>query len=281
MKFTVLIDNLPHPTADLLTEHGLSIWFEADGSRWLLDTGASGKFALNAGKLGIDIADIDFLVLSHAHADHTGGLAEFIRLNHKAKIYLSSHIAGNKHYSVRHGSKRDISMDYSLVECNPDRFVAVDQNTKLSENVSLICDIPHIHPIPKANRTLLENDKPDDFLHEMALVVDTPRGAVVLSSCSHHGVLNTLAACGKKNIATYIGGTHLIDSDKLNPFETEAEIEAIAEKITELYPGMELITGHCTGQNAGRILAETPAKIQILKTAMSFSPHTNEMSQEV
>ena len=67
MKVTVLIDNNPHPTQNLLTEHGLSIYFEVDGFKWLLDVGASEQFYTNAVSLGINITDVDFLVLSHAH----------------------------------------------------------------------------------------------------------------------------------------------------------------------------------------------------------------------
>ena len=77
MKVTVLIDNNPHPELNLLTEHGLSIYFEADGFKWLLDVGASGQFIINAQKLGVDISAIDFLILSHGHSDHTGGLENF------------------------------------------------------------------------------------------------------------------------------------------------------------------------------------------------------------
>ena len=81
-KITVLIDNQPDPERPSLeTEHGLSFYIQTDKSNILLDVGASDKFLNNAGQLGIDIADVDCLVLSHAHNDHTGGVACFLQHN--------------------------------------------------------------------------------------------------------------------------------------------------------------------------------------------------------
>ena len=257
MRVVVLIDNTPNPYSDLQTEHGLSIYFEVDNRKWLMDVGASGKFAENAKKIGVDIAGIDYLILSHAHRDHTGGLANFIKQNSKAKIFISSHIAGNFYYSTRRGSKRDISPDYSIVENNPERFVLVDTDTRLSESVMLHCNIPLLFDTPKANRTLLVNDSSDDFSHEMALCINTPKGHIVISACTHMGILNTLSACGNKDICSFIGGTHLIDSNTENLYETDVQLIEIAHKIKSLYPQMKLITGHCTGANAQKILSET------------------------
>lgn len=257
MRVVILIDNTPNPHTDLQTEHGLSIYFEVDNRKWLMDVGASGRFADNAAILGVSIADIDCLVLSHAHCDHTGGLEDFIKQNSKAKIFISSHIAGNSYYSTRRGSKRDISPNYSIVENNPEQFVLVDTDIRLSESIMLYCNIPHLFDTPKANRTLLVNDMQDDFKHEMALRIDTPKGCVIISACTHLGILNTISTCQCQDLYAYIGGTHLIDSDAENKYETDEQLTEIAYKIRSLYPQMKLITSHCTGINAQRILSET------------------------
>lgn len=77
MKATVLIDNL---TKDALKkEWGLAIYIEYGERRILLDTGASGAFAENAAALGFSLAKVDAGVLSHAHFDHSDGLADFLR----------------------------------------------------------------------------------------------------------------------------------------------------------------------------------------------------------
>lgn len=256
MKLVILIDNSSNPFENFLTEHGLSIYFEADNSKWLMDVGASGKFAENAKNMGIDIADIDYLVLSHAHGDHTGGLEEFARLNSKARVFLSSNIKDNSYFSTRRGSKRDISIDYSIIQNNTHRVVEVRSTNKLSSSVTILCNIPIRFDTPIANRTLLVNDKQDDFKHEIALCVATPRGDIVISACSHLGILNTLAACGERNIVAYIGGTHLIDSDKDNQYELNGQIVETAKQIRSLYPLAQVISGHCTGLNAQKIFSE-------------------------
>ena len=77
---------MPHPEKpSLVAEHGLSFYVETRHEKILLDVGASDKFMRNAHNLGIEIADVDVLVLSHAHKDHTGGLAHFLQNNSKAR----------------------------------------------------------------------------------------------------------------------------------------------------------------------------------------------------
>jgi 7,8-dihydropterin-6-yl-methyl-4-(beta-D-ribofuranosyl)aminobenzene 5'-phosphate synthase len=263
MKVVVLIDNNPHPELDLHTEHGLSIWFEADGYKWMLDVGASASFAANAVKLGIDISDIDYLVLSHGHNDHTGGLAEFLKLNQKAQIIMSSEIAEKHFVSLRTGQRRNISINHNMVHQHIDRFTFFDANMMLSKNVGFINNIPHPFDSPKANLNLFQvdegNDVSDDFKHEGVLAIKRDNGLVVLSGCSHNGVLNILNTCtdffSNTTVDVCIGGTHLLDSDNSNQYETDDEIAKIGKTIINLYPDMKLITGHCTGQNANIILS--------------------------
>ena len=263
MKVAVLVDNNPHPSLHLLTEHGLSIYFEADGFKWLLDVGASDYFYTNAVRMGIPIKDIDFLVLSHGHSDHTGGLEQFIKVNHKAKIVLSAQIDGKAFYSYRHTSKKNIGIDHSIVDQNHNRFVLAESNMDLSENVGLVCEIPRVYEMPRANIKLSQSDSEgerlDEFKHEVALTVNTNKGVVVFSGCSHNGILNILEACSNycngQEIIACIGGTHLIDSDSVNVYESESEINEIGKSIISCYPNMQLITGHCTGKNAQKQLS--------------------------
>ena len=86
LEMTVLIDNLAE--APLVGEWGLSILIDADGKRILLDTGASGLFAQNAERLGIDLGSVDTGVLSHAHYDHADGLDTFFTLNQNAPFLV-------------------------------------------------------------------------------------------------------------------------------------------------------------------------------------------------
>ena len=86
MKATVLSDNIP--AENLGCEWGLSIFIEYHGKHILLDAGASGLFLTNADVLGLNMKDVDFGVLSHAHYDHADGIPEFFKVNSSAPIYL-------------------------------------------------------------------------------------------------------------------------------------------------------------------------------------------------
>ena len=246
MKLVVLVDNAPGKQDGLIAEHGLSIWMEVDGQQWLIDTGESDAFAQNASRLGINIADVDHLILSHGHRDHCGGLETFLSLNDKAKIYLSANIDDNHYFSTRRGAKRDISLNHSLIKDNAERFVFVGEDTALNDSVSVITTIPLKHPQPQANATLLKNDLPDNFNHEIVIAVNTPHGAIIISPCSHNGILNTLDACSHLGAIThYIGGTHLVDD-----FENSEDLTHLTSTIKRYHPSLTLISGHCTGESA-------------------------------
>lgn len=86
IKITVLVDN--NNSDDLIEEHGFSAWIEVFDKKILFDTGQGYALFHNASKLGINLATADFLVLSHGHYDHTGGIVKFLKENTKAVLYL-------------------------------------------------------------------------------------------------------------------------------------------------------------------------------------------------
>jgi 7,8-dihydropterin-6-yl-methyl-4-(beta-D-ribofuranosyl)aminobenzene 5'-phosphate synthase len=265
MRVVVLIDNNPDPDGKYLTEHGVSVYFEADGLKWLFDVGASPAFAINAKKLGIDIRKVDYLILSHAHRDHTGGLDYFLLKNKKARIVMAPLKSGELFISYRKNIYHNITLDHSVIRNHSDRFDFAISDQQLSSNVILIRYIPVIVPLPKANCLLFQSDefgeRPDDFNHEIALTVRTPKGIVVFSGCSHHGLLNILRAATQstkdEKVVAIIGGTHLLDSDNYIQFETTEEITGMAESISIRYPEVKILTGHCTGVGAQQIFRES------------------------
>jgi len=263
MRVTILIDNNPDSEGKFLTEHGISIYFEADGLKWLFDVGASPNFAINARKMGICIEDVDYLVLSHAHRDHTGGLEYFLHKNKKAIVFMAPLSSGQLFISYRKQIHHDITINHQIIADFADRFIFAERDVSLSPNVTLIRNIPKNDPLPKANCLLFQTDgeieRADDFRHEIALAVRTIKGVVLFSGCSHHGILNILRAVSKifegENIIATIGGTHLLDSDWYSEFETNEEITNMANTILRQYPDMKLITGHCTGLRAQQLFS--------------------------
>ena len=254
MKIRVLIDNITK--SELYKEWGLCIYIEYNGRKYLLDSGASSKFSKNAEALGISLSQVDFGVLSHAHYDHSNGMAEFFRLNKKAPFVLREtagetcyhHIIGfiNKYIGIKRGWLKKFA----------DRIVFASGKYKIEEGVYLL---PHTTPGLEENgrKALLyikENGRivPDSFKHEQSLVFESEKGLVIFNSCSHGGADNiikeTAAAFPGKKLYAIIGGFHLFCLP-------EDAVRAFAQRVAET--GIEyVITGHCTGQRAYEILRE-------------------------
>ena len=103
MKVQVLIDNIASicGSRKLFGEWGLSVYTEFEGKRYLLDTGASHLFAKNAKVMGVDLSQVDVGVLSHAHYDHSDGMAKFFALNKTASFYLRKGAAENCYHAAK------------------------------------------------------------------------------------------------------------------------------------------------------------------------------------
>lgn len=99
MLIKTLVENTSI-SKDFGSEHGLSLYIETKKHKILFDVGASELFLQNAKKFDVSIADVDFLVISHGHYDHGGGLKTFFKENTKAEVFLHR-LAFEKHYAIR------------------------------------------------------------------------------------------------------------------------------------------------------------------------------------
>ncbi|MBO5920467.1 MAG: MBL fold metallo-hydrolase [Bacteroidales bacterium] len=283
MKLHVLIDNLPNPENPMLQhEHGLSLLLQTpQGKNYLIDTGASGKFLQNLELLREQApslptaAEIDAVIISHGHNDHTGGLRTFLEHNTTAPVYLHNTIRGNLFYSCRpkNGIReaRNIGMEQALFAEYGHRFREIDSLTGISEQITLIpVSSSAGHPTPMGNSFLHCNDLPDNFTHEIAILAEyTPGEFAIISPCSHNGILNilevtssfctkvTLSLCttASKSVGFFIGGLHYVDYLHHDDTKKEAaHIVQAAEYIKEHYPNLKVISGHCTGNDARQVL---------------------------
>ncbi|WP_408071454.1 MBL fold metallo-hydrolase [Butyrivibrio sp. JL13D10] len=110
MRIVNLVENT-EGTSGCAAEHGLSFYIETEKHRLLMDTGASDLFIENAGKLGVDLKQVDTVVLSHGHYDHAGGIIPFSRINDKAKIYVHQQAFAECYSTTRGGEPRYIGVD--------------------------------------------------------------------------------------------------------------------------------------------------------------------------
>ena len=270
MKITTLVENRT-PNPRLKAEHGLSLLIESGGLKILSDTGQSRAFMENADTLGVDLADVDALVISHAHYDHGGGIAHFFETNSTGPVYMSTH-AQNAFYAIG-GPKIDgeiaastnpryIGLPPSLFEGAIRPFIFVTENTTINKAVHILSDIGRAYPVPPGNDSLFEKRddrlEPDAFRHELLLVVEEADGMVLFCGCGHGGILNMIAATRQhlpgKCIKAIVGGLHLIPmaDEKAGPATTDY-VETLAQALVEAEVGV-IYTGHCTGDAAFKIL---------------------------
>lgn len=231
MKLTVLTENTTG-RQDLTAEHGLSLYLETDSHKVLFDMGQSDAFARNAEKMGIDLSQVDMAVLSHGHYDHGGGLAEFLRINQKAPIYIHADAFG----AYYHGREKYIGLAPSL-QGHP-RLVPVRGTTQLAPGITLYdCNDQSWR---SDNCGLMQKTEagfvPDGFLHEHYLQIAEGRKRILISGCSHKGICN---------IAKHFRSDVLVGGFHLNKMEDTQKLTVIAEEL--LGTGSVFYTGHCTG----------------------------------
>lgn len=240
MRVTMLLDNI---AADgrLAAEHGLSLHIETGKHRILFDAGQSDAFARNAETLGIDLSAVDIAFVSHGHYDHTGGIARFLELNDHAPVYVHREAFGQH----LHKDGRNIGMPAKLAG-NP-RIVLTDGSLRIDDELSLDSFNGEERPFPSHGEGLLMmcEGQPvqDEFRHEQYLSIrETGRGRhVVISGCSHKGVLNIL---GWTEPDVLIGGFHFMGLDPQGAGREELERAALA------LAGHKAVcwTCHCTGK---------------------------------
>ena len=280
MKITVLMEN-ESCREDLLFEHGLSFLVEADGRRSMMDTGASDAFLINAQTLGVDLTQLDGVLISHNHNDHTGGIRQMAEHNPSVSFYFKE-AAHNRLYQIspepriypgeQVGLKeRYIGEPEGFFDRMAKRIVWVKEGLQLSKRLYL-CSATHLdHRFSCQDQTLCQLKEgemiPDDFSHEMFLVETTSQGLILLSSCSHNGILNIAQSAMEQfhqPIRYLVGGFHLGGASRL--VCTPEFVAETGRRLMEL--GCEKIyTCHCTGRLAfGMLQEEMGDRLAYLKT---------------
>ena len=232
MKITTLSENTTR--GGLKCEHGLSLYIETSGKKILFDFGASDIFYENALQLGVDLSQIDFAVLSHGHNDHGGGLKRFLEINSHAPVYVSPY-AFEPHYNA---AGKYIGLDTDLAHSG--RLITVEKSQIIDTGVKIFnCNhLAHRFPITECGHTKEANGKrqKEDYCHEQYLLISQGKDRVLISGCSHKGILN---------IMEWVKPTHLVGGFHFSKLPLDSALLSYANTLDQF--GAQYYTCHCTG----------------------------------
>lgn len=244
-RITILYDSFGKEPA-LTMDWGFAALVEYGGKRILFDAGGNPEIlARNVAAKNIDLSRLDFVVMSHRHGDHMGGLAYVLKVNPKVKIYAPKERSGVYGDDVPSSTwyRKDTSLPAEqryyrgappevlhMGAAWPDaNFQLIDKSTEIEPGMYLIA---------------LVSDKPGTLeLKELSLAIKTPQGLILIVGCSHPGVEHIVkeAAAIDPQINILFGGLHQVQA-------ADPEVERIAAVLHDQYKLKRVAPGHCTGE---------------------------------
>ena len=240
MRIYTLIENLVYKKG-LVAEHGLSLLIDTGNKKILFDTGQSGNFIANARRMHINLEEVDAVVISHGHYDHTGGLYPFLQLNSKAVVFIKKEAFFPKY----HGNDNFIGVEYDE-ELLTNRIKYVEAVTEIDNDVFIMPDIPVINHTDTGfgDFTFKQDGRMinDQFNDELYICIRKSNELSILSSCSHRGITNIAAAasgCFNLPVKLIMGGFHIRNSKP-------EQLNMIKEEFTRLEV-RSIGVCHCTG----------------------------------
>lgn len=191
---------------------GFSCIIRSPGRAILFDTGGHGRILLkNMATLGIDPREIEAVFLSHEHGDHIGGVTDFLRQNPNVSVYVPKSFYSTLQEKVKNPSTK---------------IIPVGGPNRLYENI-------------------YSTGEMGTWLKEQSLVLDTPKGLVVITGCAHPGIINIVRKAKQlvpKDVCLVMGGFHLLN-------QNASKIDRIILALKEM--GVKKVApSHCTGEEA-------------------------------
>lgn len=256
VRITCVTENTAQPSSPFWGEHGLSFLIESEQGCVLFDTGQTATILLhNLILLGKTLDDVDALVLSHAHNDHTGGLPTVLAQRPGLHLYASPDI-GRPRFSRKDARYRFIGLPLPLEALA--QLADLDLSAEPVEVLPGVWTTGEILERPELTGrgpNLFVQDgtgwQPDRYQDDMSMVIETQAGLVLVCGCCHAGLLNTLAHVTRRfqrQPIAVMGGTHLVSAEG-------AALRHVVDRLRDAYQPMHLYPNHCTGPQAYVALA--------------------------
>lgn len=249
LQITALMDNRLTEREDLKTEHGLSFHICCHGKNILFDCGSSDGVQFNARKLGIDLRELDAVVLSHGHYDHAGGFRFLVRSGTDIpRLYIGPGFFDEKYErSENCFANLSAGFDARFLEENGIAHQQVDGLLKLCPGCYAVSGFPRLQPMETIPERFVVRREgalvPDDFRDEVCLVLETGEGLVLLVGCAHPGIVNMADHVYRlfgKPIRAIFGGTHLAKAKEDRIRMTVSRLQAMGVSLFGL--------SHCSGE---------------------------------
>ena len=210
MRLTVLTDNTARIDAYYLAEAGVSYYIQDGGKNILFDTGYSDVYVRNAEAMQIDLRQLDMIVFSHGHNDHTGGLRYLPEDIRDIRVLAHPDAFKPKRYDGESiGTPIELALLASRFRLEPSSVPVA-----LTDRLFFLGEIPRTNSFentaPIGERLFNGIWESDYVLDDSALVYCGEDGLTIITGCSHSGICNITeyakAVCGDDRIAGIIGG---------------------------------------------------------------------------
>ncbi|MFA4848961.1 MAG: MBL fold metallo-hydrolase [Methanoregula sp.] len=272
LTLTVLIDNTTVTDHNFCGEAGLSFLLETAGKKILFDTGLKGLFLANAEKMGVSLRDLNFLILSHGHIDHSGGLAALARHLASATTEGSSPrvpqlIAHPLCFWPKEKDGRKNGSAISEEEVHRKYPVSLSEKPVwITDDLVFLGEIPRRFAFEQGDvdkRMIQTPDgtiEPDNLLDDTALAFRSAEGLVIITGCSHAGICNITEyareVCGERRVADIIGGLHLLlptpyQLAKTGKYLNRLHLNALHACHCTSLPAKIALAGYCPLQEVG------------------------------